>query len=225
VQSVLGIFAKEPRPGEVKSRLAAVIGPVAAARLYEAFLHDLLPRLISLPSLRVLAFTPCTAEDYFRRLAGDQFEFQSQIDGDLGDRMAAFVQQRFDQGDKPVVLIGSDSPDLPFDRIVQAFSVLQQHELVIGPCDDGGYYLIGMSRMIPEVFADIDWSTSDVFDQTIRRAAAAGVQPAVLDSWYDVDELKDLRRLAMNLTTAGKSGLPLHLPHTAAVLQSIRHLL
>lgn len=225
MRRVLGVFAKEPRPGTVKSRLAAAIGPDAAARLYEAFLRDFLPRLESLPFARVLAFTPDTSEPFFHRLAGGRFELEPQTSGDLGERMAAFFRQRFEIGDKPAVLIGSDSPDLPLDRIDEAFRLLASHDLVLGPSDDGGYYLIGMSRMIPEIFTGIDWSTPGVFDQTMRQASTLSVKPALLEPWYDVDEPNDLRRLAANLAVPGDSRQRIDLPHTAAILRSLHDLL
>ena len=226
VRTVLGIFAKEPRPGGVKSRLAATIGPERAAQVYDAFLRDLLERLRDFKARRAVAYSPPSAGDFFRTLVGDAFELEPQSAGDLGQRMLVFFEREFAAGAGRVVLIGSDSPDLPLDRIDHAFRLLENHELVLGPCDDGGYYLIGMSRLIPEMFAGIDWSTPAVFEQTMRQAGTLSVRTALLDRWYDVDDPKDLRRLAANLSIAADdSTVAASLPHTVAMLRLLADLL
>lgn len=193
---VLGIFAKQPRPGAVKTRLAAAIGSDAAARLYDAFLRDLLPRLVTIEATRVLAFADPADSDFFRLLCEELFDLEVQSGQDLGARMANFFRNQFARGADRVVLIGSDSPDLPLACIESAFDALDRHDVVLGPCDDGGYYLVGMNRAIPAMFERIDWSTPNVFAQTKSRLDQLGIQPAVLESWYDVDSLDDLRRLA-----------------------------
>src|SRR5262245_56662350 len=130
---VLGVFAKAPRPDQVKSRLAAEIGAAAAAMLYEAFLRDFLPRLATINANRVLAFASTADREFFDTLCGAQFELQVQTAGDLGTRMSNFFSGHFARGASRIVLVGSDSPDLPLDRIERAFSELTRHDVVIGP--------------------------------------------------------------------------------------------
>src|SRR5438094_498419 len=173
---VLGVFAKEPQAGGVKTRLAATFGPRLAAQLYEAFLRDLLARLESLPMKLVLAYTPASGRMYFERWANGRFTIEEQTGADLGARMANFFQRQFERGADRVVLIGSDSPDLPTSRIEQAFVQLDRSDLVFGPSTDGGYYLVGMSRFIPGVFEGIDWSTERVFEQSMRRLGQLGLR-------------------------------------------------
>jgi rSAM/selenodomain-associated transferase 1 len=221
---VLGVFAKEPRPGQVKTRLAATIGAEPAARLYDAFLRDLLPRLVAIGATRVLAFAEPSDRAFFRSLCGDHFELEVQSGDDLGARMATFFSIQFARGASRVVLIGSDSPDLPISHIENAFASLDRHDVVLGPCDDGGYYLIGMSRVIPEIFQEIAWSTPSVFDQTKSRLDQLGVRTAVLESWYDIDSLDDLRRLAFAIRSDGRTMTGNWLVRTTAYLTELGYL-
>ena len=220
---VLGVFAKEPVAGQVKTRLAAVIGAEQAARLYEAFLRDLLARLERLPVRRVLAYTPDSGKDYFGNWLGDRFELEPQSGSDLGERMSAFFERQFSRDARQVVLVGSDAPNLPIARIEQAFAELVHHDVVLGPSDDGGYYLVGMRRMIVEVFGGIEWSTSGVFDRTLQRLSELGIQPALLESWYDIDRPEDLFRLFAQMDAARRLGQDPELLHTQTVLQCLPH--
>jgi rSAM/selenodomain-associated transferase 1 len=218
---MLGVFAKEPRPGQVKSRLAAAIGAEAAARLYDGFVRDWLPRLVPVRALRILAFTPTNARNYFADVSGNRFELEKQSNGDFGARMARFFRRCFDRRAKRVVLVGSDSPDLPLSRIDDAFAALGRDDIVFGPAEDGGYYLIGMSRMVLPVFLDVDWSGPDVLSQTIRRIEGGSVAYSLLEPWYDVDRVTDLHRLARAIDEARNAGRDPGLPHTEAVLRTL----
>jgi rSAM/selenodomain-associated transferase 1 len=215
---VLGIFAKAPRPGAVKTRLAKSLGDEAAARLYEAFLRDLLERLQAVNAHRVLAFASESDAAYCTGLCGSGYELTVQIGVDLGARMAAFFQQQFAAGARRVVLVGSDAPGLPVERIEKAFCELQYRDVVIGPCNDGGYYLIAMRRLIDSAFCDIDWSTDRVFQQTINRLHERQVSHSVLDPWYDVDISRDLLRLNLEIAALRQAGDRLSLRHSEAVL-------
>ena len=221
VNRILGIFAKQPRLGRVKTRLAAAIGQQAALRLYEAFLNDFLPRLDPLPVQPVVAYTPAEAQDYFRNVVPKRFQLVEQTGGDLGQRMSQFMDRHFDQGANQVVLVGSDTPDLPTQRIMQALDELDRRDVVLGPCDDGGYYLIGTSRPLPEIFQGIDWSTGAVFVQTVRRIGELALRLTVLEPWADIDRLDDLVKLSARLGLSKASGQQSSLAHTEAVLQSL----
>ena len=215
---VLGVFAKWPQVGQVKTRLAASIGTEAAAQLYEAFLKDFLPRIERVPAHLVLAYTPTEAKSYFRSLVSDRFRLAAQADGDLGTRMRVFMEHEFDRGATVVVLVGSDAPDLPIDRIEQAFSELEHGDIVLGPCADGGYYLVGTSRPIPELFTEINWGTVDVFGQTVQRINELGAHLIKLEPWSDVDTGGDLIELAARISAHHRVGNDVTLPHTAALL-------
>lgn len=192
----LGVFAKHWQPGKVKTRIAADVGNDHAAELYRMFLLRTLRNLQSFEGKRVLAYSPVDRITAFEGLVqrGD-WQLEAQADGDLGTRMSAYFRRAFESEAEKVALIGSDSPNLPPDRIHAAFRALDSSDLVLGPSDDGGYYLIGMRRFLPEVFESIEWSTGKVYSQTICAAQQCGIRCESLASWYDIDDIDDLERL------------------------------
>ncbi len=200
----LGVFAKYWRSGDVKTRLAKSIGPAAASAVYREFVLLLLRRFSATADQRVLAYAPREREAEFRAVAGgvaagDAWRLEPQHAGGLGQRMQAYFMSAHERGAERVVLIGSDSPTLPVEWIEQAFEKLQAFDVVVGPSEDGGYYLIGVRGALPPIFTDIRWSTSDVLPQTLAALAAAGASYHLLPKWYDVDQLQDLRRLQREL--------------------------
>jgi rSAM/selenodomain-associated transferase 1 len=198
-----GIFAKFWQPGGVKTRLAAEIGEVAASRLYRAFLSCLLQRFAGSGQRRYLVYTPVERRAAFARLVsltpGSSWLLSPQGMGDLGQRMRHYFQRALARGARRVVLVGSDSPNLPPELVRQAFALLRTHSTVLGPSDDGGYYLIGVRDRVPPVFHDIAWSSDRVCRQTIARLQAHDWSYASLSPWYDVDTLPDLHRLRDDL--------------------------
>lgn len=192
----LGIFAKHWQPGAVKTRLAASIGPEAAASLQFHFVQTLLSRCQNIADRYVLCFTPANSVDKFRQLNLGCWTLEPQASGDLGSRMQYYFSAALATHDTPrIVLIGSDSPDLPLEYLAEAFDALRDFPVVLGPTVDGGYYLIGLSQAVPPIFDNIAWSTPEVWPQTIARLTAAGIPYHVLPQWYDVDDLAGLRRL------------------------------
>jgi rSAM/selenodomain-associated transferase 1 len=141
----------------------------------------------------------------FQALAGRNWSVQLQAAGDLGRRMSSFFASALLRGDGPVVLIGSDSPTLPTDYVEQAFDLLDEVPVVLGPSTDGGYYLIGASGQIPCVFTGISWSTSRVCQQTISLLRQAGCRFASLPQWYDVDDMVGLVGLRDELAAMTQS--------------------
>lgn len=195
----LGMFAKYWEPGRVKTRLAAEIGHAAAAELHRLSLATLLRRFAAVGDTRVLAYAPTDARDAFAALAGDEWRLEPQCEGELGRRIEAHFASAFAGGTTRAVLIGSDSPTLPDSYVEDAFDRLAAVDAVAGPCDDGGYYLIGLRQPIDGLFRDIAWSTPQVFTQTLERLCDAGVRYDVLRPWYDVDTQADLLRLRREL--------------------------
>ncbi|WP_218931972.1 TIGR04282 family arsenosugar biosynthesis glycosyltransferase [Adhaeretor mobilis] len=197
----LGVFAKHWTPGKVKTRLGTSIGDQHAAEVYRLFVATTLARLRRLTANRVVAFSPDEKEAAFRSIATD-WNLQSQGSGDLGNRMARFFEAQFAAGYKRVVLLGTDSPNVPLEYIEQAFDMLSENEAVFGPSEDGGYYLVGLSRPLSEAFQGITWSTSEVWHMTQERLRHAGATYLMLPSWYDVDTLADLQRLRSDLANS-----------------------
>ncbi len=192
----LGLFAKFWTPGNVKTRLAASIGPGLACQIYESFLLRQLDQLSESGDHRHLVFTPTSKQGDFRAAVSPDWGLVPQVDGDLGYRMKRFFQWVFhNDAQAKVVLIGADCPQLTPELIDQAFEMLENQSTVLGPSLDGGYYLLGLSVLHEDLFSGIAWSTPTVFPQTIARLDARGEGYALLPKLRDVDELDDLQRL------------------------------
>jgi rSAM/selenodomain-associated transferase 1 len=204
---VLGIFAKRPVPGQVKTRLAAETSPDWASEVARAFLLDTLERMSSIAGRRVLAFAPVDAEAYFAEIVQERYELVSQGDGDLGQRMASFFARQQENGATATVLIGTDSPTLPVAYIEQAFVDLRSADVVLGPATDGGYYLIGCGKRLPPIFTGIRWSSDRVLAETVAKLTEPDWKLAVLPPWYDVDTLTDWRMLQGHLAALRKAGM------------------
>jgi hypothetical protein len=214
----LGLFAKQPRPGYVKSRLAAETSASWAARVADAFLRDSVHRLASVAAQRVIAFTPPEAQSFFAEVAEEHFSLEVQADGDLGDRMRAFISRHLGDTADRIVVLGADSPTLPLHYIEQAFNALENDDVVLGPATDGGYYLLGCARRVPPIFDGIAWGSSEVLAQTTARLRDAAWHTALLPPWYDVDTLTDWRALREHVQSLRRAGLDPGVPHTEALI-------
>jgi rSAM/selenodomain-associated transferase 1 len=221
----LGIFAKAPEPGNVKTRLAADIGEERAVALYRAFLEDL-ARLGTDVSKRfteefqlLLGYAGDATSPGFDAFRRRGYEFIEQAGRDLGERMKRYFRGQLAERDA-VVLIGADSPTLGPGVIAEAFSKLETGgvDVVFGPSFDGGYYLIGMTRQCSELFEGIDWSTPNVLSQSLRAASRAGIQTELLEFWYDVDEIEDLEFTKQHLETYLQSEYPERATATRSLL-------
>jgi rSAM/selenodomain-associated transferase 1 len=209
------VMAKHPAPGKVKSRLAAAIGADAAAELYRAFVLDLADRLRGAEIDAWWAVWPPDAP--FEELLPDVRRCAQQ-GRDLGERMAAVAARLFGDGVSGVVFLGADVPHVNLEAVRLAMETLQQrgHEVVLGPTDDGGYYLLGLARLIPEVFRDVEWGGPRVLPCTEARLKDLGVAYRLTERGFDLDEPADLHRLAA-LLAAGT----MRLPRTAAALARV----
>jgi rSAM/selenodomain-associated transferase 1 len=153
--------------------------------------------LSEIPQTVSVCYSPDYAGPHFRKWLGDKYLYFSQQGDNLGERMKHSFQQAFRHGFEKVVIIGSDSPDLPAHIIIKAFENLDAFDTVIGPAVDGGYYLLGIRHdtFCPEIFEDIPWSTDIVFDQTLKKIEQAALTFSILPEWYDVDNLSELQQL------------------------------
>jgi uncharacterized protein len=221
--AVVGLFAKWPRAGTVKTRLAAATSPALAARVAEACLRDTLLRLRCLPVRLVLVFAPVEAEADFARLAGDRAVVVPQAMGDLGQRMSHFIEQELHAGAEAVVLVGADSPTLPLAHVEQAFVELKRADVVLGPAMDGGYYLVGCGRRVPPIFQGIAWSTARVLGQTITCLGDPHWRLALLPPWYDIDTGEDWALLRAHIAAIRRSGMDPEVPHIESLLAETEH--
>ena len=198
-------MARHPYAGEVKTRLGARLDAASRAKLYHAFLRDKFEQVCAVPDvLRAVAFTPREAESWFRSWAGSYIQVFAQCEGTLTDRVVHAFDRAFAAGSQHAILVDSDSPSLPVDYVKSAVRALENgRELVIGPADDGGFYLIGLSRPVPALFDGIEWSTARTRALALARAKDLGLAAELLPSWYDIDEPNDLARLVRELESQG----------------------
>jgi uncharacterized protein len=192
-RDLLIIFVKAPRPGEVKTRIAEVIGPQPACDAYLALVGVLIGNLRTLPNVQV-RYTPDDAFLEIPRWVQPTWTTAPQGSGDLGQRLVAAFEHGFKSGAERVVIIGSDSPDITRDDIEAAWSALGDHDVVLGPAEDGGYWLIGLRSEQPTLFENIAWSSDRVFEETRARATTADLSIHILRTLPDIDTIEDLRR-------------------------------
>jgi rSAM/selenodomain-associated transferase 1 len=192
MKRALAMFAKTPMAGFVKTRLTPPLSPQQAADLYRCMFLDTVARA------RTLAADPFICYD------GDHLFFTETVpelplflqEGDsLGTRLEAAFDRLTSLGYRARVVIGTDAPDLPLSYIEESFRLLEEgSDVVFGPAEDGGYYLVGLSCAHGELFRDIPWSGPDVLERSLERASQAGLRVALLPVWYDVDCYDDLSR-------------------------------
>jgi rSAM/selenodomain-associated transferase 1 len=200
------VVAKRPVPGQTKTRLCPPLAPDQAARLYECFLRDTLEVVRAVPNVaRHIAYLPRGESDYFRQLAPD-FALLPQSGESLGERLDNALTQCLNDGFARAVVMDSDSPTLLPAYVSSAFDLLDQADVVLGPCEDGGYYLIGLKRSQSRLLRQVRMSTPDVLRDTLALADQDHLHVALLPAWYDVDTIQDLQRLQDELRTA-KDGL------------------
>ena len=187
----LVIFVKSPVKGKVKTRLAATLGDDAALQIYHRLLEVTAKAASDVDAKRYLFVE---GQDVFKELfPADLFVHRPQPQGDLGARMKGAFHEVFNDGLEQVVIIGSDLPDLTSKVIEEAFSALNDNDIVFGPATDGGYYLMGMTSVFDHLFDDLPWSTDDLLAITKSRIIEAGNSFVLLEERNDIDTEEDLR--------------------------------
>ena len=191
---VLAVFLKAPRPGAVKTRLIPALGPEAAAGIYRALAEGVMARTRPRPAEyeRILFFTPAEARAEIEAWFPGE-DLVPQAGPDLGARMSAAFDEALRRGADRVAVVGSDVPGLTRDDVLAALASLEDHDLVLGPARDGGYYLIALRSARPALFQGIAWGTASVLAATMERAAALGLTVGVLTERRDIDTVEDLR--------------------------------
>jgi rSAM/selenodomain-associated transferase 1 len=194
-KKMLVVVAKAPLPGKVKTRFLTQLTPAEAAGLYRCFIRDRVNEFRLLQGVELaIAFTPDESETYFTRFLNEGFRLFPQHGVDLGERLSNIFLQKLGEGYQTVVIIDSDTPDLPNSLVAQAFHWLASKSVdaVFGPCEDGGYYLVGMRQAQRELFTDIPWSTANVLRRSLQKAASLGLNIRLLPRWNDLDTVDDL---------------------------------
>jgi rSAM/selenodomain-associated transferase 1 len=214
-------MAKQPESRQAKTRLCPPYTPEQAAALAEAFLQDTITGLARADCAEtLLAFAPPESAAWFAATFPNLIRIP-QSEGDLGARLIGALDAAWNRGYGSCILLGADSPHLPADCLRAAFAALQPGaepaDVVLGPAEDGGYYLLGLNARCPSLFQEIAWSTSHVLAQTRTRAESLGLRVHLLPPWYDIDIPADLDRLRTYLRTA----LPDVCPATRRLLQTV----
>jgi uncharacterized protein len=208
----LVIMTKAPRAGHVKTRLTPPLTSEEAAALNICFLRDISEtiRRVGGKAQGIGCFTPVGSEEMYRDIFPAEFQLFPQRNGDLSERLTGATEDLFAGGFASVCLINSDSPTAPTSVFAEAARLLSSpgEDVIIGPSDDGGYYLIGIRKPEPGLFEAIEWSTDRVFAQTLERAAELGLRVRLLPACYDVDDRRTLYRLCSELLGSEASESP-----------------
>ncbi len=197
MKAALVLMSRAPIAGETKTRLHTHLTPEESAELHKAFLKDISKKLCRIKEnysrLELyLSYTPEGSSELFAELIGDDFNYLLQRGSDLGERMFNALNDAHQKSQMPVLIMGSDLPSLPVEVITEALVGLQEKDLVIGPSEDGGYYLIGMQQPHDYLFTDHNWGKSSVLKSTLEAASNANLNPHFLPEWHDVDTFNEL---------------------------------
>ncbi|HEX4696732.1 MAG TPA: TIGR04282 family arsenosugar biosynthesis glycosyltransferase [Candidatus Udaeobacter sp.] len=221
----LAVMTKAPHPGQVKTRLSPPLTPHEAAELNKAFLLDTGAAISratkTSPAYGVAVYTPADAASAYVDILPATFVLLPQRGESFGERLYFAAVDLFSSGFASVCLIDSDSPTVSAETFATAVKRLNvdRDTVVLGPCEDGGYYLIGINKPHRELFERIDWSTERVLDQTMQRASEIGMEPELLPVGYDVDDRAALQRLCVELLEQPSSeGVA---PNTRGILAKI----
>jgi rSAM/selenodomain-associated transferase 1 len=191
-KSAIIIFQKNAELGKVKTRLAKDLGDHKALEIYDrlcAFTHTICSQV---PVDKFLYYSNFVPED---KPGYASYYFKVQTGDDLGDRMSNAFSDLFSAGYQKVLIIGTDCAEISPDLFLEAFEILNEQDVVIGPAEDGGYYLLGMSQFFPQLFHDVNWSTSEVIEQTKSNIKSIGISNGELAVRSDIDTLEDWQKM------------------------------
>ena len=191
---VLMLFLKEPVPGRVKTRLAERLGDKKACAIYKGLVKMLAERIQSEDWELQVWYHSEKEPRWLKTIWGNETPFFLQRGSDLGERMSHAFSHNFTAGAEKVLILGGDSPDLPLPWVSQSFDILNIADVVLGPSEDGGYYLLAMNQHHPEIFEDIPWSTPEVLPLTLKKLKQNQTAIHLLPVWQDVDTVEDYRR-------------------------------
>ncbi len=209
MKKALIVFAKTPVKGRIKTRLQPHLTPEKILNLYKSFITETMSRCLRLKDAEIfLGSYPTKDNDFMKELTKKHnIKSFNQRGKNLGERFVNAFKDRFKQGYGKVVIIGSDSPLIPVENIKKAFLKLTKNEFVLGPSCDGGYYLVGASKVIPEVFHNIPWDTDRVLNRTLGKLNSLDIRFSLLPFWYDIDTIEDLRFFRNHLKYLKREGL------------------
>jgi rSAM/selenodomain-associated transferase 1 len=183
----LVLFARYPTAGACKTRLIPALGATGAAEMHRRLTERTVAVLMASGAAVEVAYTGASASEFAAWL-GPDVGLVEQVEGDLTARLLACVDPA------PVIFFGADTPDIAQEHVEAAIAALDSHEVVIGPAEDGGYYLIGMRQPMPELLINMPWSTEQVLPETLARLDRIDMVPLLLETLADCDRPEDLAR-------------------------------
>jgi uncharacterized protein len=205
------VFAKLPEPGKVKTRLAEDLGDVRAAEIYSYIARDIISRVSKSSTYEtVIYYDPPDKKNDVAIWLKDCAQTDSerlipQEGSSLGERILGAFESIFSSGAMSAVIIGTDCTDVTAKMIEETFGELSEYDAVLGPAEDGGYYLLGLNCLRPELFQDIDWSTDIVLEQTLSRLNKLGLNYKLRETLRDIDNLNDLNSVSKDLELTKKN--------------------
>lgn len=221
-QNILIIFMKAPRLGTVKTRLQPQLTPEQSLALYRAMAEDLVAKFQGAVEFDLqIHYWPPDGREEMEQWLGDNLVFIAQEEGDLGRKMHRAFTRAFQQGYRKAVIIGSDLPTLEQPHIQKAFRQLETYNAVLGPADDGGYYLVALKSLHRELFADVSWSAEQVLPQTLENARRANLRIAQLKPEADLDTFPDVRKFWEQLCQPEPAVEKNAIPRTAKALAEL----
>ena len=202
MKKALITFVKAPVPGTVKTRLQTDLEPDKVAEIYKTFITEITSQCAGVEGVaRFLGCAPSKNHVFLKEVV-KKYNLKSfdQRGANLGEKIVNAFRDYFKKGYSKIVLIGSDSPTIPMSYIKKAFASLDKHDFVLGPCCDGGLYLIGASKkIVPDIFHDIPWDSSKVLNKTLDNIEPLDLKLFLLPFWYDVDTIEELKFLKKHL--------------------------
>jgi rSAM/selenodomain-associated transferase 1 len=224
----IAVMAKASRPGKTKTRLVPPLTFEEAASLNTVFLKDAFANIAAAArEAKIRAFAaygPVGEESFFDEVAAQRPQLIPAVFPNFGDCLYAAIEGMFAAGCSSACVLNADTPDLPTAFLAGCAQALEggRDRMVIGPADDGGYYILGISRPHRRLFDDVEWSTPRVLGQTLARAAELGLEVVTLPGWSDIDDASSLRRFAMSRGGDNLDGpaRPFAAPHSSAHLEA-----
>jgi len=193
-KNALIIFLKYPQAGKVKTRLAKDVGENEAARIYSNMALNIIESVVDPKSYNTIIFyDPPEKEKEIKDWIGEkEVQYSPQLGNTLGDRISNAFKEVYSSGADKTVIIGTDCLDVTSENIKEALYLLDETDVVLGPAEDGGYYLLGLDKYTPQVFQDIDWSTEHVLEQTVLKIVENSLNYSLLKTLKDIDIVDDI---------------------------------
>lgn len=187
------IFTRVPIPGQTKTRLEKMLTKEECAKIHMEFLKDIKLTCESINRDRFVFYTPMDKNNILLDIFGDKFNYEIQEGKDLGEKMYNAINNVLNKGYKSCILIGSDIPYIRKEDLEKSFSILKKEDIVLGPTEDKGYYLVGMNKAVKGIFENIEYGHGNVLENTIEAIKKENLTYDLTNKNRDIDEPEDLK--------------------------------